>query len=104
MYFRSYRIFLCSRWKVPESRVHHYGNVIDVGPGNHGNPEFDVIPMQRIKTHPFFIMRYGLHSHNPKLQSEQQKQKQKQGCGSTSSQQSAIPGWGFKSRLSDVPE
>ena len=75
------------------------GSAKDMIQSNLSNPQPDTIPTQRIKTHPFFIMRYGKHTLNPKQQSEQQEQKQ--GGGSS---RSVTPIRGFNSHLSDVPE
>ena len=48
------------RWGQPESRIHHYSNAAEAGQSS-AQPH-DAAAPPRIKTHPFFVMRYGSHA------------------------------------------
>ena len=83
------------RWGQPESRIHHYSNAVEIG---QQNAQSDTTAPPRIKTHPFFVMRYGLNSLNQK---QQEAQKQKQG---SSLYDASTPSRGFNRHLEAVPE
>ena len=85
------------RWGQPESRIHHYSNAMEVG---QQNAQSDVTAPPRIKIHPFFVMRYGLNTPNPKQQQEAQGQSSR----SPRQHNEATSSRGFNRHLEAVPE